>query len=309
MPVDNLKSRAVLKISARICLTVLLFLFASGFAIADQQILCGKYHRIISMGPSVTETIFALGCGENVVGVSSFCVYPPQALKKARVGGILNPNLERYEVLNPDLVIFRGTQQKVLSFCQSRDIATLDVPMDSLAEIYSSIEKIGQTLGCEKAAFQMALSISLELESIKKSVQGLDRPKVFVCLGRTPGGLSSVFTCGGASFVSQLLEIAGGDNIFSNVTLAYPEASKESLIRRAPEIILEMHPGENISDLQKKRLIAQWDILRTIPAVKNKRVHIMTQNFLLVPGPRVGAAARAIALVLYGNDVLLASDK
>jgi len=100
-----------------------------------------------------------------------------------------------------------------------------------------------------------------------------------------------------------LLEIAGGDNIFSNVNIAYPEASKESLIRRAPEIILEMRPAEKISDLQKKRLTAQWDILRTIPAVKNKRVHIMTQDFLLVPGPRVASAAMAIARVLHGDKL------
>jgi len=202
LPENRIIKKMLLKITVKICLTGMFL--AQGFAFAGDQDVCGKYSRIISMGPSVTETIFALGCGDNVVGVSSFCVYPLEALKKARVGGIMNPNLERYEVLNPDLVVFRGTQQKVLSFCKERGIATLDVPMDSLDEIYSGIEKIGQTLGCDRAAFDMALAISLELEALKKNVLSLDRPKVFICLGRSPGGLSKCLYMRGGQFCQSV---------------------------------------------------------------------------------------------------------
>jgi iron complex transport system substrate-binding protein len=137
------------------------------------------------------------------------------------------------------------------------------------------------------------------LEAIDREVAGFSRQRVFVCLGREPGGMTSLYTAGGQSFVSEILQIAGGDNIFQDVTQPYPEASKESLIKRAPDVIIEMRPGENISDLRRRQILSEWAILRGGPAVSNRRVYVLTQNFLLIPGPRVAAATRILAHTLH----------
>ncbi|ACL02464.1 periplasmic binding protein [Desulfatibacillum aliphaticivorans] len=279
----------------------LFFLFTLVLSAHAEQSGIGKYSRIISLGPSITESLFAIGCGDLIVGVSDYCIYPPEALEKPRVGGILNPNMERYAILRPDLVIFRGKLDKVKDYCLSRNIDVMETEMDSIASISETVNILGAKLGQEEKAGEVIENIRKELDEVSREVEGLSRPKVFLCVGRTPGGLSSIYTCSKTSFVSQVLKIAGGENVFSDIPTAYPEISKESLIRQAPDIILEMRPAETFSKEQMDRMKEEWALLRTLPAVRNGRIHIMTQDYLLVPGPRVGRAARAIADVIHSN--------
>ncbi len=266
---------------------------------AGGQALSSNGPRIVSMAPNITETIFALGCGDLLVGVTDFCTYPPEAKGLPKMGGAINPNLEKLIALRPDLVILQGKHEKVDAFCRIRRICVLHVNMDSLSSIYRGIISLGQALHCPRRAQRLCDSIRCELEAVRGVVAGKKRPRIFICLGRASGSLASIYTAGGKSFISEIIKMAGGDNIFEDVTLPYPETSKESLIKRAPEVIIEMRPGEEISDSRRMSLIAQWDILRGIPAVSDRRVCILTEAFLLVPGPRVGTAARFIAETLH----------
>jgi iron complex transport system substrate-binding protein len=258
-----------------------------------------KAQRIVSMAPHITETIFALGCGERLIAVTDFCVYPPEAKELPRVGGFYNPNLERLTALHPDLIILQGKHEKVDRFCRKKGIPALHVKMDSLSSIYEGIYKLGSVLDCPGRAQKLCASIRGDLERIREKTAGRSRKKVFVCISRSTGSIIRLYTAGGPSFVSEILQIAGGENIFSDVTHPYPEVSKESLIKRAPEIIIEARPGEKISDAQRSQIISEWNVLGGIPAVANKRVCVMTEDFLLVPGPRVGSAARCLAQTLH----------
>jgi iron complex transport system substrate-binding protein len=258
-----------------------------------------KGRRIVSMAPNITETIFALGCGDRLVGVTDFCTYPAEATALPKVGGYYNPNLERLTALRPDLVILQGKHRKVDTFCRTRGIPVLHVAMDSLSSIYRGIGDLGKALQCPERAQSLCSSIRHELESVRRDVASYARQKVFVCLGREPGGMTSLYTAGGPSFITEILQIVGGDNIFEDVTQPYPEASKESLIKRAPDIIIEMRPGENISDLRLRQIMSEWNILRGVPAISNNRIHVLTQDFLLIPGPRVGAACRILGRTLH----------
>ena len=260
-----------------------------------------KARRVVSMAPNITETIFALGCGKRLIAVTDFCIFPPEAKELQRVGGYFNPNLERLTVLLPDLVIVQGKHEKVDRFCRKKGIPILHVRMDSLSSIYDGILELGRVLNCTERAQKLCAAIRGELEQIREKTAGRSRKKVFVCLGRSPGSMASLYTAGGPSFVSEILQIAGGENIFADVTQPYPEASKESLIKRAPEIIIETRPGENITDVQRRQIVSEWDVLRGIPAVSNRMVYVLTEDFLLVPGPRVGAAARCLAQTLHGE--------
>ena len=255
--------------------------------------------RIVSMAPNITETVFALGCGDRLVGVTDFCLFPVEASALPKVGGYYNPNLERLTALRPDLVVLQGKHEKVDAFCRARGIHVMHVAMDSISSIYAGIVDLGKALSCPERARNLCASICKELKSVRGDVAGFVRQRVFICLGRAPAGLTSLYTAGGPSFISEILQIAGGDNVFQNVILPYPEASKESLIKRAPEIIIELRPGEDLSDLRRSQIISEWNILRGVPAISNHKVYVLTENFLLVPGPRVGLAARFLARTLH----------
>jgi iron complex transport system substrate-binding protein len=257
--------------------------------------------RVVSMAPNITETVYALGEQDRLVGVTRFCVYPQEATTLPKVGGFYNPNLERLIALRPDLVLLQGRHKKVARFCETRDIPILRVDMDSLLTIYEGVEKLGSAFGVPGQAKLLCDRIRNDLDDIRRRVQDKQRPAVFISLGRTMGSMINLYTVGGSSFVSQVLDVAGGRNIFDDVNLPYPEVSKESLIARAPDIILEIYANEEISDGQENRILEEWQAFPGVPAVVNERIHVMTEDFLLVPGPRVVQAARAFADRIHGG--------
>ncbi|MBI4532156.1 MAG: ABC transporter substrate-binding protein [Candidatus Latescibacteria bacterium] len=255
--------------------------------------------RVICMAPSITETVFTLGLGDRVVGVSDFCTFPEEATKKERCGGWLNPNLEKITALHPDLVIIQGKHQKVRNYCQRRHIALLGVDMQDTASIFREIRNIGRALGCPTCAETLVSRIERDLQDVKWGVEGRPRPRVFLLIGRTPGSLAGLYTPGQGSFLAEVLEIAGGENTFGNVTQSYPQVSKESLVQRAPEVILEMQPGKIFTPEQVATLKADWQAIPSLPAVRNDRIYVITDDFALIPGPRIGRLARRIASVLH----------
>jgi iron complex transport system substrate-binding protein len=255
--------------------------------------------RAVSLGPNITETIFALGEGHRLVGVSDFDNYPPKAKALPRVGGYVNPNLERLLALRPDLVLLHGKHEKVDAFCRKHGIRVVHVVMDSLASVFTAITQLGEVFECPERAADLSGAIRRDLEALRRKVSAYKHPRVFVCLWRSSGGLSGLGTAGKDSYVGEILEAAGGEGIFEDVAVPYPEVSKESLMKRQPEVILELRPGEEISHEQKKALVSDWQVLRTVPAVKSGKIHILTEDCLLVPGPRMALAAQAMARVLH----------
>jgi len=257
--------------------------------------------RLISMAPNITETIFALGQGDRLVGVTNFCVFPSEAMRLPKVGGFYNPNLERLVALRPDLIALQGRHKKVTAFCRARNTAVLHVDMDSLSTIYDGITKLGDALGASERAEQLCTQIRSGLRQVRRHTKRMKKRRVFVSLSRTMGSMTNLYTVGGSSFVSQVVDVAGGRNIFADVTQPYPEVSKESLIKRAPEIILELYPGENMSDRRRRQILKEWNAFPTIPAVSHERIYVLTDDFLLVPGPRVVRAARRFAQAIHGE--------
>jgi len=280
-----------------VCLALLTL--CPGDALDAQEARPEPILRAVSLGPNITETIFALGQGHCLVGVSDFDNFPPEARALPRVGGYVNPNFERLLALRPDLVLLHGKHDKVDAFCKDKGIRVVHVAMESVSSVFSAITQLGEVFQCSQRATRLSAAIGKDLEALRKTVSPYRRPRVFVSLWRSAGGLSGLGTAGKGSYVGELVEAAGGESIFGNVSIPYPEASKESLIKREPEVILELRPGEEISDAQKKALVSDWQVLRTVPAVQSGSIHILTNDFLLVPGPRMGSAVRAIARALH----------
>jgi iron complex transport system substrate-binding protein len=189
-----------------------------------------KRGGIITMAPHLTETVFALGQGSRVIAVGSFDDYPPEVAALPKVGGYIDPNLEKIAMLAPELIIVPGKDQKVTDFAAMKGISVLNVNMDSLAGIDSGIEQIGLRLGCEREATALRARIKNELDEVRNAVRGLSRPKVLIITMRQDHDLSSLYTANRNSFVSELVDCAGGDNVFADAATTYLEASKETVV-------------------------------------------------------------------------------
>ena len=270
-------------------------------AIADEQNNGAK--RIISLSPAITETIYAIGAGDRIAGVCDFCFFPAESLTKPKVGGFAaNTNIERIISLKPDLIIVQGNNKRVEKYCLMKGIRLYKAPMDSVTGVYDDIKEIGRLSGYYEQAITLCDKIRFELSAIEAEAAIRPRTKVFLCIGRMTGSMTSLSTVGGNSFISELLKIAGGDNVFSFINHRYPEMSKESLIARAPDVIIDAMPGYEISKEEKRMLAKQWDKFPNIPAVRNGKVYIATDYHILLPGPRIADTARSFAKILQGNE-------
>ena len=271
----------------------------SSGAAAPRTATPGSYRRVICLAPSITETIFALGGGSQIVAVGDFTFWPPEATKLPRAGGVFNPSFERMLALRPDLVILQGRQQKVADFCARQRIEFLAIEKNDFDGVFDGIRAVGETLGLAGPAEVLAAQIRLDLAGIRRRVAGRGRPRVFLCIGRRPGTLSQLMTAGTTSYLSQLVEAAGGTNIFGELERPYPMISKESLVVRAPQVIIETYAGQTIDEAKRRELAAEWRPLRAIPAVRDGRIAILTEDYLLIPGPRMAKSAERLAEVIH----------
>jgi len=258
----------------------------------------GKVRRIICVAPSVTEIVFALGCGKKVIGVSDFSTYPPQAKEKVKIGGMFNPNRERIIALQPDLVIIQGQHDSVAKLCRKEGIRLLSVEIDTLKDIPEAIFFLGQELNVESQAAKLAKEVKDGLDAVKAKIQGLPTRKVFLTLAHTPGDLTGLMTTGPGTFLHELIEIAGGENIFADASGTYPQISKESLIKRQPEVLIEALPG-GVSERKRRLLRKDWERLSMLPAVRRGNIHFLTDDFLLIPSVRITQTARRFAEIIH----------
>lgn len=253
--------------------------------------------RVVCGSPAVAEIVFALGCGDRVVGVSDYTAYPPEACAKPSVGGLLNPNRERLLGLSPDMLVTQGRHEALAAFARTYGIRFQSVTLDTLADLDSAIRAIAETLGVAGQGRALADGLRGEL-----TAGGRTAPprRVLLLLGRAPGVWTGLSTVGNGTFLGELLGLAGGTNVFADATGPYPHISKEALLVRQPEVILEVHPG-GLTAGQQARLCADWHIFADLPAVRQRRVHVLTNDFLLIPGPRVRQTARILTAAIGGE--------
>ena len=267
--------------------------------VASDLAAASPANRIICLSPSIVEIVYGLGQGHRIVGVSDYCVHPPEAKSKPLVGGYINPNFERILALQPDLIIFQGKHERIDAFCQRKNIPWLQLKMDNFETTFHAIEQIGERLGCDEQALALKTKIEQECEQIRIAVSGRERPRVFLSLFRETGSLVSLTTVGPKTFLHELLEIAGGENVFSDVKQLYPEISKEALLKRKPEIIIEVRPVAQASAEGRSPLADDWLKLTGLPAVNNQRIYTVRSEDVLFQGPRMGQTALKMARLIF----------
>ena len=284
-----------------VALVVLAGLAASlGAAGAGAQSAEGP-RRIISLVPATTEMLFAMGAGGRVAGVSNYDRFPPDVAKLPRVGGLLDPDVERVLSLKPDLVIVYDTQADLIRQLERARIPIFGYRHRDLRDITETMRTLGARIGARDAANAAASRIEQQLATTGRRVAGRPRPKTLLVFGREQGTLRHINASGGYGFLHDLLELAGGANVLADLTKQAVDMSSELVLTRAPEVILELHYGDSLRPerLGPERLV--WNALASVPAVKTNRVYLLGGDEFVVPGPRIVIAAERFAGVLHGE--------
>lgn len=242
--------------------------------------------RIISMSPSITETLFALGAGDRVVGVTDFCSYPPQACTRPKIGGLLNPSVETWITLKPDLIIHQDDSHKLRTNAENLGIRTLSVSTARIVNIFQTIQTLGKELGNVAEAEALTQKLKKGVQFHQTRLQGIRKRKTLLILseGSSPDG--ALYAAGRSTFLGELLELAGGENILTDPGTNYPKISKEFVLRNSPEIIIEAGPDAGLSASEIKQQLKKWQRFPTLTAVKNKDIHFIGAEYILIPGPR-----------------------
>ena len=277
----------------------LIAILIAGLACGSAQPQPPPARRIISLVPALTEILFAIGAGPQVIAVSSYDDDPPEVLKLPRVGALLNPDTERILSMRPDLVLTYGSQTDLDQRLATAGIRTFSYRHGGLADVTPTIRTIGELVGRAAEAARVAAAIDEQLAAIRTRVAGRPRLRTLLVMGREPASLRHLDASGGIGFLHDLVTLAGGDNVFADVQRQAVRASTEMLIARAPDVVLDLHYSRPLSpgDLDKERRV--WQQLPSIPAVKNGRIHVLLGDHLVVPGPRIAAAAEEFARAIH----------
>ncbi len=259
--------------------------------------------RIASFAPSITETLFSIGLGNQVVAVTKWCDWPQEMVDKKEAGNltvfesIIDPEVEKVIAANPDLIL-------VSTLMRPEGVAKLEqlgFPVvgigygNSLDDIYDAVTLVGKVTGAEDSAEELINELQQNITKVSNVVANLPKPKVFWMAWHDP-----LMSAGGPSFINTLIQTAGGVNIFESATTAWPFVSSEEVLAQNPDVILfsEGHPGiSNVDDLLS--FFPSWS---EIEAVKEGRVFAVSES-IIHPGPRTAEAIEILAELIHGIEI------
>jgi iron complex transport system substrate-binding protein len=280
---------------------------AALIALATAFIACSKpagapsAARVVSISPSTTEAVFAIGAGSLLVGRSNYCDHPAEVRRLPVVGGFSDPSLEAIVALAPTLVIgARGPAGPALEQAlKARSIGTFFPETESLAQIEQMLVDLGKQLGHEAGAAEAVAGIEAARKRVATAVAGRPPVRVVMLFDVAP-----IFAAGPGSFPDELIRAAGGENLIKRGG-AYPTVDIEHLLALDPDVVLdgaaEAHDGESVSRIDALRDAPGW---RNLRALKDGRVRPLSVVTVLRPGPRIGEGLIALARALHGAEVL-----
>lgn len=246
-----------------------------------------RVERAVSLAPNLTEIAFAVGAGDKLVGVTTYCNYPLEAQKIQKVGDTINPNIENIIALKPQIVLV-STASQIESFTrrlEQQNIHVFVTNPNSLDDVYKSIDKIGEIFGRNEKSKEIVESLQKRVAAIESKTKTGKVEKVFVQISKEP-----LFTIGRGSFLTDLIERAGGVSLTKDVAAAYPKLSKETALASNPEAII-------LSDSEDNR--EPNELFKDSPAVKNGRIFQIDADIISRPGPRLVDALEQIARALH----------
>ena len=260
--------------------------------------------RIVSTAPSITETLFALGVGDRVVGVSRFCNFPPEVQKLPKVGDYIKPDVESIARLVPDIVILQRSQIDLSDRLNALHLSFIVVPHATLDDIYTEIQLIGKAAGVPERSTSLIAQIRSSLDAIQAKAKTMPSPRVVVIVDRQQGTLNNLIAVGPNNYVNQILEIAGGQNLLAQPGLPqYPRISVETILRENPDVIIDLSGTQETAEarrISRASGLALWGQYRDLAAVRRGHVYAGTTDSLVVPGPRTPIATQRLFDFVHG---------
>jgi ABC-type Fe3+-hydroxamate transport system substrate-binding protein len=244
--------------------------------------------------------LYAIGAGPRVVAVSSYDSYPPEVKKLPSVGALLDPNVERILSLRPQMVVVYGSQTDLKQQLARAGIGVFDYRHAGLPDVTTTIRALGQRTGTSARAEEVAGGIERGLDDIRRKVKDRPRPLTLLVFGRERLALRGLYTSGGIGFLNDMLEAAGGANVFADVKVQAVQASTEQILARRPDVVLETRAANSAwpaGDRQAELNV--WNALGSIPAVRNHRVIFLFDDRIVIPGPRVVEGTLVMAKALH----------
>jgi len=250
-----------------------------------------KPERIISLAPSNTEILYALGLGDKIVGVTNYDDYPEEVKSKEKIGD-LSVNIEKVVSLQPDLILANSLNGDAVEKLRNLGMTVLVTNASSIQDVYTVIEMIGKATGASEQAANLIASMKKDVEEIKQLVKDIPqdkKPKVYVEIN------NELFTTGKGTFMHEIIELAGGVNIAADLE-GWKQLSEEEIILRNPDIILNTYGYMNYNVAQSIKDRAKW---QNINAIKNNKVFDVDSNKMSRPGPRVTEGLKEVAKILH----------
>ena len=258
--------------------------------------------RIVSTAPNITETLFALGAGDRVVGVSQYCNYPEAAKKKTRVGTYLHPDAETILALRPDLVFVQKLPGGLPEKLRRLNLRVVEIGHGDLEATLASMRQIGEAAGLPAEAGALVAKVRARLAEVRKATANRPRRSVIFIVGRIPDQLAGMVVTGSGTYLNELFQTAGGVNVFAGAALQYFKISLEQILGSNPDVIIDMGDMAEtvgVSEQHKKSVVALWGRYPTLKAVQSGRVYAVASDIFVVPGPRIADAAEAFARMLH----------
>ncbi len=251
--------------------------------------------RLISLAPSITETLYALGFGDRIVGDTEYCDYPPEARLKPHVGALLNPSLEKIVSLKPDLVlgIAEANRRETADQLDRLGIPLYGLTAHTVDETLNSIEDLGQVLGQREQARSLVERLRRRLEVVKQNVAGQPRPRVLFVVWYRP-----LITAGPHTFIADAIRWAGGATIADDLSGEWPRLGLEDALHRDPDIILFSRSESFSPALDEFQQLPGWKDFR---AVKNHRLYFISDT-INRPSPRLIDALEEVEHILHPSQ-------
>ncbi len=252
--------------------------------------------KIVVLSPNLTEIVFALGLGDKVVGISSDSDWPAEAKTKPKMGSFWQPNIEAIIAAKPDLVACESFLQhkEAAETLKRAGINVLSLRVESIEELYNTILSIGQAAGCPDKAELLTTKIKSDLDQIRAKVSSAKKVEVLWSVQTEPMRVVGVKT-----FVNEIIEIAGGQNVIAPTGDQYPSVGTEAILTSGAEVIIQSAMGTEEIAKQQETAEKFWSRFANLPAVKDKKVYVMEADTVLRLGPRLPGGAMKVAKLLH----------
>jgi iron complex transport system substrate-binding protein len=250
--------------------------------------------RIISLAPSNTEILFTLGLEDRIVGVTDFCDYPEAAKSKEKIGGFSEPNIEKIISLQPDLILATSMHQKPVEELEKLNVPSVVLDPKDFEDVFTSIEIIGKATGQDDKAAAIVGDLKARVKDVDDKVIKLtedERPKVYYEIWPSP-----ITTAGPGTFVNDIMQRAGGENIAKDAKKAYPQYSQEMIVAKNPDIIIFSHHGSSNQSAEDILNRQGWE---SIEAIKNNKVFYVEENLVQRATPRLVDGLEQLAMMMH----------